>query len=81
MQTRQFTSDAAINDSFEPNATVAPVHGDAPEILPGMPSQYAQLIISSPPYHIGKSYEARQEVDNYLRSLRLILEELYCLAF
>lgn len=71
-----FTSDAAINDSFEPNATVALVHGDALEILRDMPSECAQLIISSPPYNIGKSYEVRQELENYLRSLRPILAEL-----
>ncbi|MBI2339204.1 MAG: site-specific DNA-methyltransferase [Deltaproteobacteria bacterium] len=50
--------------------------GDTLETLLGMPDGCVKLVISSPPYNIGKEYEAREELCHYLDSLRPILTEL-----
>jgi DNA modification methylase len=65
-----------IHDSFDPAAEVALVHGDTLETLRGMPAGCVKLVISSPPYNIGKEYEARKELEHYLDGLRPILGEI-----
>jgi adenine-specific DNA-methyltransferase len=77
MQTDLFApkKQSTINDAFDPKAEVVLVHGDTLESLRGMPSGCVQLVISSPPYNIGKEYEARKELKHYLDELRPILGE------
>ena len=41
-----------------------------------MPARSAQLIITSPPYNIGKTYENATYLDRYLRALTPIIDEL-----
>ena len=65
-----------VSDSFNTNAGAVLVCGDTLETLQGLPNGSAKLVISSPPYNIGKEYEARKELEHYLESLRPILGEL-----
>ena len=67
------TSVAAV---FEPNARAVIAHGDALEILRTAPSGFAQLIVTSPPYNIGKIYETTTDLVKYLESITPIIEEL-----
>ncbi len=50
--------------------------GDASITLKEIPSDSVRLIISSPPYNIGKEYEKGTELENYLESMKPILSEL-----
>lgn len=52
------------------------INGETLKTLQGLPDGIAQLVISSPPYNIGKEYEARRELQIYLDGLRPILAEL-----
>jgi DNA modification methylase len=72
----QQRSSAPVRDAFSPDAEAILVHGDTLETLRGLPAGCAKLVISSPPYNIGKEYEARKELDHYLRTLRPVLAEL-----
>ena len=65
----------AIHGVFDPKAEVVLVCGDTLETLRGMPAGAVQLVISSPPYNIGKEYEGRKELEHYLGGLRPILTE------
>jgi DNA modification methylase len=65
-----------VSDSFNTNAGAVLVCGDTLETLRSLPNGSAKLVISSPPYNIGKEYEARKELEHYLESLRPILSEL-----
>ncbi|HUJ09221.1 MAG TPA: site-specific DNA-methyltransferase [Verrucomicrobiae bacterium] len=65
-----------IHSDFDPQAEVVLVHGDTLETLRGMPTGCVKLVISSPPYNIGKEYEARKELEHYLQALRPILGEI-----
>lgn len=78
MHTDLFRLDAqtVISDTFNPEAEVTLAQGDTLETLLGMPDGCVKLVISSPPYNIGKEYEARKELCHYLDSLRPILSEL-----
>jgi adenine-specific DNA-methyltransferase len=71
-----FKQEPVIRDSFDQGAQIILVHGDTLETLRTMPTGCVKLIVSSPPYNIGKEYEARKELSHYLDGLRPILAEL-----
>jgi adenine-specific DNA-methyltransferase len=50
-------------------------HGDCSELLGDLPSESVDLIVSSPPYNLGKEYEARRALDQYLDHQTRVLEE------
>lgn len=50
---------------------------DAREFLKSLPDGSVKLIITSPPYNIGKEYETPTALPQYLENLKPILAELY----
>src|SRR5579884_1580382 len=50
--------------------------GDTYEFLRTLPSGFAKLIITSPPYNLGKAYETRVSIQQYLQTQEIIIEEL-----
>lgn len=57
-----------------------PIHkyivGDSLLKLPKIENEKFKLIITSPPYNIGKEYESKTSIDNYLKDQNKILQEL-----
>ena len=45
------------------------------EFMSGLPDASMKLIVTSPPYNIGKSYEKRSSLDNYLASQSRVIAE------
>lgn len=58
-----------ISSSFTPDAERVIAHGDCNQIMERLPSGFAKLIITSPPYNLGKVYEKETDLDEYLKSL------------
>ncbi len=50
--------------------------GDAWKTVKKLPNEEFQLIITSPPYNIGKEYEVRQSLDEYLAEYKELITEL-----
>jgi len=50
---------------------------DTLDFLKTIPDQTVELVVSSPPYNIGKSYESRQLFKDYLGFQKIVLEECY----
>lgn len=48
-------------------------HGDCRSLLAALPDKSVQLIITSPPYNVGKEYEARQTTAKYLDLQREVI--------
>ncbi len=65
-----------VHSDFDPNCTAVLHTGDALEFLQSLPDGLATLIISSPPYNLGKEYERRQNVRAYLDGQAPVLAEL-----
>jgi DNA modification methylase len=65
-----------IADTYCEDARIVLTLGDSLETLRLLPPGLAKLIISSPPYNIGKAYEQKVDLEEYLRSLDPILREL-----
>lgn len=45
------------------------------EFMRGLPSESMKLIVTSPPYNIGKVYEKREELDGYLEQQTRVISE------
>lgn len=65
-----------VSDEYSDDADVVFEHGDSADILSRCPDGFASLIITSPPYNIGKAYETQTRLDHYLEQLEPILKEL-----
>lgn len=65
-----------IHSSFGKNATIVLHEGDCLDGLRRVPDGSIKLIISSPPYNIGKEYEKTVELEHYVDNMRPVLEEL-----
>jgi site-specific DNA-methyltransferase (adenine-specific)/adenine-specific DNA-methyltransferase len=50
--------------------------GDVADFLPTLPAGSVQLVVTSPPYNIGKRYETRVAIDDYLRAMGPVLDGL-----
>ena len=49
---------------------------DALSFMRDLPDQSVKLVITSPPYNLGKAYEARTGIEKYLDDMRPILHEI-----
>lgn len=65
-----------ISEGFELEADVVLYTGDALDFLRQMPDSSVDLVVSSPPYNIGKAYEKRAAIEDYLADMRPVLVEL-----
>jgi adenine-specific DNA-methyltransferase len=66
-----------IRSTFSANAHVALFNGDVNEFLPTIPEKTVTLVITSPPYNIGKNYEIRKCLDDYLSEQTRVIAQLY----
>lgn len=55
-----------IGDAWDHYNDATLFAGDCRELLAQLPSESAQLVVTSPPYNIGKSYERRVSLEAYL---------------
>lgn len=53
------------------------VNGDCLKLLLSLPDESVDLVVSSPPYNIGKEYEAKRELEHYLEDQRAVLRECH----
>src|SRR5215213_6970906 len=65
-----------VASSFSLTADVVIAPGDCLETLLTLPDSFAKLVITSPPYNIGKAYEKTTALDQYLDSLRPAIEQI-----
>ncbi len=65
-----------IQDHFSPDARIVLLEGDCLETLKTIPSGSVRLIVSSPPYNIGKEYETETALAAYLEEMKPVLREL-----
>jgi adenine-specific DNA-methyltransferase len=64
-----------ISSTYEKNADVVLYEGDTLDFLRSLPKQSVKLIVTSPPYNLGKKYEKRSSVETYLSFQQLVIQE------
>lgn len=72
-----FNKDINIDNSYGEDNDVTLYHGDCMDLLRQIPDNSAQLVVTSPPYNIGKEYEKKQELHNYLDSQKRVIKECH----
>ncbi len=77
MNTPLLQAMSEIHSQFSNDARIVLYPGDANDLLATLPSNSVRLIITSPPYNLGKDYEDRVSIQRYLRNQTRTISELY----
>ena len=64
-----------ISKFFDESSDVVLYHGNCLDLLETLPSNKTQLIITSPPYNVGKEYEKKMHIDQYLEIQEPVIRE------
>jgi adenine-specific DNA-methyltransferase len=64
-----------VSETFSRASQVVLYPGDCLEFLRGLPDALARLVVTSPPYNIGKRYERRLALDDYLKGQERVIKE------
>ncbi len=67
--------DLKIRSSFRKSARAVVFPGDCLDLLQNIPEGSIQLIVTSPPYNIGKEYEKKLDLSAYIASQAPIIRE------
>lgn len=83
VKTVEFTTDIfneprqiTVSDAYDANVEVVLFDGDCSELLKSIPSDSVDLIITSPPYNIGKKYEKKTSLASYLKDMEPVIAEI-----
>ena len=70
-----------IADNFDKNADVVIYHGDCSDLLDSMwttmKKPFVQLVVTSPPYNVGKEYETRIALEDYIKKHSDVISKCY----
>ena len=69
-------TEASIAASYNETSSAMLHQGEAQTFLKTLPDGIVSLIVTSPPYNIGKSYERKQSIDAYLTEQEAVIQEL-----
>jgi adenine-specific DNA-methyltransferase len=72
-----FRSVKPIEMNFRPEAEIVIFSGDVTEFIAQVPDNSITLIVTSPPYNLGKEYENRVSIEQYLKTQAQMIEQLY----
>ena len=64
-----------ISDRFDRNANAVVFQGDCIDLLRQVPDGALQLVVTSPPYNIGKAYERRSSLQSYIDAQSRVIAE------
>jgi DNA modification methylase len=71
-----FNDRIQVADTFSENERLVTVCDDALECAKSLPTDFFSLIITSPPYNLGKEYERRLSLRTYLAQQEPLIKEL-----
>lgn len=66
-----------IADNFDPKADIVLFNGNTDDLIVRIPDNFVKLIITSPPYNLGKSYESQVSIKQYLKEQEETIAKLY----
>jgi adenine-specific DNA-methyltransferase len=64
-----------LSSEFDHSSDVILYQGDCNELLSKIPDGFVKLVVTSPPYNLGKSYESRLDIEEYLAQQRKVITE------
>ncbi|MDE0322967.1 MAG: site-specific DNA-methyltransferase [Candidatus Poribacteria bacterium] len=66
----------SVSDTYNTDVDVVLFDGDCSELLKSVPSSSVDLVITSPPYNIGKKYEKKTSLASYLKDMESVIAEM-----
>ncbi len=66
-----------IENHFDPSAELVLYEGDVRDLVATIPDNTIALVITSPPYNLGKDYEDRVSIEKYLETQAKVIAQLY----
>ncbi len=66
----------SISSAYDPQAEIVLYEGNVTDFVRMIPDQSIKLIVTSPPYNLGKEYESKVEVEKYLDQQSVVITEL-----
>jgi len=67
--------DVKMSKQFEKTANAVVFQGDCMDLLRQIPDNALQLVVTSPPYNIGKEYERRLDLDQYVAQQAAVITQ------
>lgn len=64
-----------ISNTFDRDADFIFYEGDIRDLLAAIPDGFVRLVVTSPPYNIGKEYESKMHVSDYLQQQEEVIAE------
>lgn len=64
-----------VVSEFDPSADCVLYNGDCRNLLAAMPSGSVQLVVTSPPYNLGKEYESPRAMPRYLEQQKEVITQ------
>lgn len=65
-----------VETNYTTNATAVMCHSEAIDFMNTLPDKSVRLIITSPPYNIGKHYELRKDIQEYLKEHDIAIDSM-----
>lgn len=75
-QTQALLATRRVADAYDAGADATIAEGDCLDTLGALPGGEAKLVITSPPYNIGKEYERATQLETYLAALNPIVDQI-----
>jgi adenine-specific DNA-methyltransferase len=72
-----FSAPKQIETTYQAQADLVLHHGDVNDFVATIPDQTVGLIVTSPPYNLGKDYEDRVSIQAYLTSQARLISQLH----
>ncbi len=72
-----FRSIKPVEAGFKPDAEIVIFSGDVSEFVAQVPDNSVALVVTSPPYNLGKEYESRVSIEQYLKTQSQLIAQLY----
>jgi len=72
-----FRSPKSIENHFSPGAEIVLYYGDVNDFVAEIPEESVSLVVTSPPYNLGKDYEDRVSIEQYLETQSQVITQLY----
>lgn len=71
---------AVVAAAYSPDHLAILYPGDCLDFLATIPDESVQLVVTSPPYNIGKAYERRAHLDAYINWQARVIKESNCVS-
>lgn len=70
-----FEPNLQVSSSFASDKNLVLFNGDCRDLLAQIPNHAMQLIVTSPPYNLGKEYEKKINLEEYVEQQRTVIRE------